>query len=361
MAMSLTLMDISILDTNIRARVVYFLDLVWEEATVCFLGRAWEEVARVIHLEVQLQIAGRLWASMFHRAEYRGRGNQEGVEGIRSDRSLEGRRCLMADLRGRIVVPGSAAPTPTMGCNHSTPPPLELGPGGRTLVPPKSYRNKHRKHYDEEDYMPEYHRVEGSSRQRPSRHIRRHQEQANGGVEFDPFTGRPSQRAQSMPFNFPQPAHPSARHGSGRHDQPRNSAPAFGAPGMQSYPHPSRHGVSAHDWANPASHHPPAPSAHQPSHHQRVRKGKLPEGARLPTGVQDPLATVSDPKPFGHFGLREHVPGMSKLQPEKHGRADDPNANWKVQDEIRKLQEEQARGGGGRGSRSGRHRSERPQ
>jgi len=189
----------------------------------------------------------------------------------------------------------------------------------------------------------------------------------HGGMSGFRMEPLPGGGGYSVPVPYAHPSQPGGHTSPHVVRHPSQSAGRHSSPHVSQYPreHSSRHGVSAHDFANQAPNHP-APQqpqqqyqqSQQPQQHQsRVRTGKLPEGAPLPAGVRDPLATVSEPKPFGHFGQREHVPGMSKLNPERHGRADDPKANWYVQDEIRKLKEELERGGGGGGSgrRSGRH------
>ncbi|KAF1915387.1 hypothetical protein BDU57DRAFT_530382 [Ampelomyces quisqualis] len=78
----------------------------------------------------------------------------------------------------------------------------------------------------------------------------------------------------------------------------------------------------------------------------------LREGNTLPPGVVDPIRTTSS-RPLGYHGLREHVPGMTNLEVERHGAADDPRANWKVLEELGRLQ------GGGRGTTGGARRSRR--
>jgi hypothetical protein len=132
-------------------------------------------------------------------------------------------------------------------------------------------------------------------------------------------------------------------------------------------------GLSYHDWA---SQRPPHDfPSHQVPHHEHVsrqrhfssqpypqqrmplqqhyptqplpaRPGKFREGDRLPTGLVDPMAT-STSHPLGHHGLREHLTGMTKLDVEKHGRADNPTANWRVLDDIQNLAIEGQKHGGG--------------
>jgi hypothetical protein len=112
--------------------------------------------------------------------------------------------------------------------------------------------------------------------------------------------------------------------------------------------------VSQRDWANPASGHPALPqslfeqlyqpsqratSNQQPQHQAPApRPSKFREGDRLPTGVIDPLATVSPSHPLGHHGMMQHVSGMTQMNPERHGRADDPMANFKVLEEMAALE-----------------------
>jgi hypothetical protein len=119
--------------------------------------------------------------------------------------------------------------------------------------------------------------------------------------------------------------------------------------GMPSNP---RGGISAHDLANPMPDHPAPqqPSYHPPHHYQSqpVRPGKLPMGAPLPPGIEDPFAKTSV-KPQGIHGLREHVPGMTNMNFDKYGDADDPKAQWELMQDFAKMQEEnRRRGGGGR-------------
>ncbi|KAH7386918.1 hypothetical protein DE146DRAFT_635692 [Phaeosphaeria sp. MPI-PUGE-AT-0046c] len=78
-----------------------------------------------------------------------------------------------------------------------------------------------------------------------------------------------------------------------------------------------------------------------------IRPGKIRDGERLPTGVVDPIATTSSHE-FGHHGLREHLPGMTHLDIEDSGRADDPQENWKLLEDIQRL----GLGGGGKSKRS---------
>lgn len=82
------------------------------------------------------------------------------------------------------------------------------------------------------------------------------------------------------------------------------------------------------------------------------------EGDPLPPGVIDPMRT-SVSRPLGYHGLREHIPGMTKLEVERHGAADDPQANWKVLEELGRLGGGSVGrggtvGGGGTARRSGR-------
>jgi hypothetical protein len=114
--------------------------------------------------------------------------------------------------------------------------------------------------------------------------------------------------------------------------------------------HSSRDRSSRHDFANPNPGHQ-APL--QPQHFSQPqsapnspgqvpaqfqapspRTGKVREGDPLPTGRHDPLATVSPKLPTGYHGMRQHVPGMTSLNPAQHGRADDPLANFRVMDDI---------------------------
>jgi hypothetical protein len=95
------------------------------------------------------------------------------------------------------------------------------------------------------------------------------------------------------------------------------------------------------------------PQRHHPTQPLPARPGKIREGDRLPTGVVDPMAT-SNPHPLGHHGLREHMPGMTSLDVERHGRADNPTANWKKMDDIQKLGKE------GKGHEKKEDKSKRP-
>jgi hypothetical protein len=51
--------------------------------------------------------------------------------------------------------------------------------------------------------------------------------------------------------------------------------------------------------------------------------------------------------------LREHLPGMTKMDIGSGTAADNPQANWKLMDDIQKIAN-QGGGDGGRGRRSGR-------
>jgi hypothetical protein len=111
-----------------------------------------------------------------------------------------------------------------------------------------------------------------------------------------------------------------------------------------------RDGVSAHNFANPAPNHPPPPLQQQTA----PRPGKLPEGATLPTGVSDPFAKTSM-KPKGVYGEREHQPGMTMMDINKFGKPDDPQAQWRLYEELQKNKEKNERnGGGGGGGKDGR-------
>ena len=181
--------------------------------------------------------------------------------------------------------------------------------------------------------------------------------QMQGGFAFEPATGMPRPVSGYNPEN-PVPAwmqkqqQQQGEHGGGGGGGSMMGQASQGPPSMGFNFEPGGIGPGSHHPSHGPSHH----SQHQQPHHsqhQPVRTGKLPEGARLPTGIQDPFATVSAPKPMGHYGMREHVPGMSRLNPEKHGKADDPLANWHVHDEIRKLKEGLGGGGGGNGGYRG--------
>jgi hypothetical protein len=136
-----------------------------------------------------------------------------------------------------------------------------------------------------------------------------------------------------------------AQHGSQGHHSLQGGAP-LAAPELRSRgesmqaqhgsnPHRPTGGVGRHDFANRASGRPPLP----PYPAAPPRHGQIPEGAPLPTGFVDPLKTQSAPKPKGHYGMREHVPGMTALDVERHGRADDPAANFGLVSEIRRVHE----------------------
>ncbi|KAL5121681.1 hypothetical protein ACEQ8H_000368 [Pleosporales sp. CAS-2024a] len=126
----------------------------------------------------------------------------------------------------------------------------------------------------------------------------------------------------------------------------------------------SWHGMSrvrAHDFASRIAGHaafPPRraqPQARQYQAPPPPRTGKVREGDRLPTGRVDPLATATPQQPLGHHGMRQHVPGMTKLNPERHGKADDPMANFKVLEELADL--EHGRGKENRSHKKGRRRT----
>ncbi|KAH7074664.1 hypothetical protein BKA63DRAFT_596208 [Paraphoma chrysanthemicola] len=86
---------------------------------------------------------------------------------------------------------------------------------------------------------------------------------------------------------------------------------------------------------NPLSPHQPQPQpqAHSRGSSMQAQHGSLPR-AQIPPGVIDPLATQGAPKSKGHYGMRLHVPGMTGIDVQRHGRADDPDANYGVMSEI---------------------------
>jgi hypothetical protein len=147
--------------------------------------------------------------------------------------------------------------------------------------------------------------------------------------------------SHGLPYRMPFVDQNSVPNGSRGH-----FAPSPMHPSVPSNPHG---GLSAHDFASPMPNHPAQqqPSYHPPQHHQSqpVRPGKLLMGAPLPPGIQDPFAKTSV-KPQGIHGLREHVPGMTNMNFDKYGDADDPKAQWKLMQDFAKMQEENKRRGG---------------
>lgn len=167
-----------------------------------------------------------------------------------------------------------------------------------------------------------------------------------------------SQHPAEPSYHYGQTGQLGLTHHSGYGNQHGN--PPFG--GISQHHEVSRHWsqqanpsrqVSQHDWANPASGHPAPPQSpfeqprepsqrapsnqqpqHQPDQRPAPRPGKFHEGDHLPTGVVDPLATISANHPLGHHGMRQHVKGMTMMNPERHGKADDPMANFKVLEEM---------------------------
>jgi hypothetical protein len=247
----------------------------------------------------------------------------------------------------------------------STPPPLIEVPGG--LIPTNYKSRRSRKNYPQpetvffkeisgfpernEDELPR--RLTGPvSRSRMGRAGATGQHSDNSRRRGQSYEG-----PQPMQFNF---ANAGSRHSAHGSNPPQ---PQFGMPSMphggsrwpEQQPLPSRGDVSRHDFATAAPNHP-APSQPQQhssrqqheqqqlSPHPAPRLGKIREGNPLPTGRIDPMATSSANLPLGHHGLREHISGMTHLDVERYGRADDPKANWKVLDDIQKLRQDGRRG-----------------
>jgi hypothetical protein len=60
-------------------------------------------------------------------------------------------------------------------------------------------------------------------------------------------------------------------------------------------------------------------------------------------------------KPKGVYGEREHQPGMTMMDINKFGKPDDPQAQWRLYEELQKNKEKNERnGGGGGGGKDGR-------
>lgn len=160
----------------------------------------------------------------------------------------------------------------------------------------------------------------------------------------------------------------------------RFAPPQFGVPSMPRSGPSMGSGVSRRDWADIASNQPASQQfgPRGPGNGQQIpilpfppsspssmqaqpastrlppRPGKIREGERLPTGIVDPIATHSSHE-YGHHGLREHLPGMTHLNVEDLGRADDLRGEWKLLEDIQRLGLGNGSGGGG-----GRRNEKRP-
>jgi hypothetical protein len=162
------------------------------------------------------------------------------------------------------------------------------------------------------------------------------------------------------------PSHRSSRSSNpfGNSGPPRRHS----LPDTNNNPFDQQPPISSLTHSNRYSGAPPLPPAHQfppswpglassPRGHQSLpppaRPGKVREGDPLPTDIFDPLATQAARLPRGHHGLREHLPGMTKMDIGSGTAADNPQANWKLMDDIQKIAN-QGGGDGGRGRRSGR-------
>ncbi|KAH7087645.1 hypothetical protein FB567DRAFT_592316 [Paraphoma chrysanthemicola] len=170
----------------------------------------------------------------------------------------------------------------------------------------------------------------GGENMRPSAQMYGNQYQAgpnkghqslNGGMPIPPAPHIP--RGSSMQVQYgsqqdphPQPPLPQIPRSSSMHAQH----------GSQQYPHPN-------NTPFPARNSQPQPQVHSRGSSMQAQHGSQPR-PQIPPGVIDPLATQGAPKSKGHYGMRLHVPGMTGIDVQRHGRADDPDANYGVMSEI---------------------------
>ncbi|KAH3907778.1 hypothetical protein HBI56_182320 [Parastagonospora nodorum] len=198
------------------------------------------------------------------------------------------------------------------------------------------------------------HRLGRTGQRGSSRHFSQHHAEPSyhyghtGQREPSYHLGYSNQHGQHPLGGMSQPRHDfqhwsQQANPSGQVGQRDWANPASGDPALSKLPfeQPYQHSQRARSPHQPRQLHQPsqrAPPNQQPQHQAPApRPGKFREGDRLPAGVIDPLATVSPNYPLGHHGMRQHVAGMTQMNPERHGKADDPMANFKVLEDMAAL------------------------